>query len=309
MDVPIFPSLRPLTIEDKPLFGEAFRINPPLISEFTFTNLYAWREPYNLKISSLDSALILRSDKSGLIRFFYPIGSSDVKAVIEKISRDVALCVFIRIPQSTATLLENDSRFKIEPDRDNFDYLYLAQDLISLTGRKYDGKRNLIKKFKAANIYEYLNLDPANIEECLKFEEEWCAVKKCDETEGLRDERMAINQILENFSLFNLLGGAIRVGGRICAVCVAEKLNPDTLVMHILKANPDITGLYQTITQEFMMRNAIGFKYINFEQDLGVAGLRKSKLSYQPAEMIKKYTISLKNEFISRRYFSRKWIS
>lgn len=288
-----YPLFRVLKKEDKPLFDEAFSRNPPEISEFTFTNLYTWREIYDIRVCALDGMLILRSDGKGAGRFFPPVGASDPKPVIEKVLEDSG-GLFMRVPEDIKSLFDNDKRFSIEPDTDNSDYLFKTQDLILLKGRKYDGKRNFIKKFKSAHKYEYIKLGESNVKECLEFEDRWCSIKDCVGSKGLNDERRAVEKIIENFSSFKLTGGAIRIEKSICAVAVGEKLNAGTFVMHILKADPNITGLYQTIFNEFLSYEARGFKYINLEQDLGLEGLRKFKLSYQPSGMIKKYNLRLK---------------
>ena len=113
--------------------------------------------------------------------------------------------------------------------------------------------------------------------------------------EGLFEERQAIREMIANCAEFDLVAGAIRVERKICALAIAQRLNPNTLVMHVLKANPNIPGLYQLIFNEFLSREARGYEFVNLEQDLGVEGLRKSKLSYHPSGMIKKYKISRGN--------------
>ena len=205
-----------------------------------------------------------------------------------------------------------------------------------MQGRKYDGKRNLIKKFRAENEaprakargfseqnterphsirglrspersegkaavlrprmykYSFIEFDASNISRCLDFEEKWCSIKDCDSVEGLDNERRAIKEMVSNFSGFNLIAGAIEITKSIAALAVAERLNSNTLVMHILKADPNIQGLYQVMMNEFLEKHGMGFEYANLEQDLGVVGLRKSKESYHPIRMVNKYTIRLK---------------
>jgi len=289
-----YPVFEELEIEDSILFKQAFSSNPPKISEFTFTNLYAWRHAYKLKACRLGGFIILRSDSEPQIRFFDPIGRGDKAKAVEKILQD-SKAIFIRLPEETIVSFADQARLRIEPDTDNADYLYKLESLVSLGGRKYDGKRNLIKKFQAANTYEYITMDSANVEECLEFEERWCAIRNCDRIEGLSKERQAIREMVKNFSNFELIGGAIKIQGNYSAVALAEKLNPDTLVMHVLKADPNIGGLYQAVLWEFLSRQAGGFTYVNLEQDLGQPGLRKAKQSYHPLGMIKKYTLTLIN--------------
>ncbi|MGE5197941.1 MAG: DUF2156 domain-containing protein [Deltaproteobacteria bacterium] len=290
--VPSYPSFRTLDKSDKPLFDREFRDNPPEISEYTFTNIYAWRQVYKFRISLLDGFIILLGDKESSPQFFNPIGSGDPTKPILRIINDTH-AVFVRIPEPVKDVIGADKNLTADYDQDNSDYVFSVQDLVTLKGKKYDGKRNLIRKFKSLHPYEYIRLKAADIKECLDFEEGWCRIKDCDGIESLSEERGAIRQMLENFSDFNLIGAAIRAEGRICAVALAEKLNPETLVMHALKADPGMGGLYQAMNNEFMTREAADFKYVNMEQDLGVEGLRKAKLSYHPAKMIKKYTLRL----------------
>jgi len=292
MSIQPYPSFRPIELSDKPLFDKAFSASPPEISEFTFTNLYAWREAYGITVSILDGILILRANKGAMPRFFNPIGSGDAKAAIERVSKETR-GVFIRVPETTASLFDADGRFKVESDADNSDYVYGTRDLILLSGKKYDGKRNLIKKFKSTYTYDYASLDGSSAKGCLAFEEAWCSVKDCDSVEGLDNERRAIREMIAHFSDFALIGGAIKVNGRMCAVAIAERLNPKTLVMHAMKADPNMAGLYQAMLHEFLSRQGQSFEYVNLEQDLGVEGLRRSKLSYHPITMVKKYTLTL----------------
>lgn len=292
MNISDYPAFAPLELSHKPLFDQAFVNQPPQISEFTFTNLYAWRQAYKTSVSLLNGLIVVRSDKEDIPAFFVPLGKEDIKKAIMRILIETK-GVFIRVPEAAAELLKGEISIKIEPDRDNSDYLYKIADLSSFSGKKFDGKRNLIKKFQSRHQYEYISLDESNAGECLKFEEAWCSLKNCDRVEGLDNERRAINEMIANFSAFGLFGAAIKVENKICAVAIAQKLNPQALVMHILKADPNMPGLYQVILNEFLRAQAGSFEFVNLEQDLGIEGLRKSKLSYHPFKMVDKFKLSL----------------
>ncbi len=291
MNIQNYPNFKPLEKEDLSIFTQAFKTNPPLISEFTFTNLYSWRDTYKLKASWLDDFIILCSESEAPMRFFDPIGTGDKRKAMEKILKDFKGS-FIRLPEETIAFLSDDARFRIELDMDNSDYVYKAEDLITLRGRKYDGKRNLIRNFQSNNTYEYIPITAANAHECLQFEERWCSIKNCDRIVGLSNERRALQEMVRNFSDFELIGGLIKLQKDIYALALAQKLNSDTLVMHGLKADPHISGLYQAMLWEFLSKEAKGLAYVNLEQDVGQEGLRKAKQSYHPARMIKKYTLS-----------------
>ncbi|HNX80624.1 MAG TPA: phosphatidylglycerol lysyltransferase domain-containing protein [Candidatus Omnitrophota bacterium] len=290
--VPEYPVFEPMCLGHQGFFDQAFAKNPPEISEFTFTNLYAWRNAYRFYVARYDDFLIVRSDAKGIPCFLEPIGTGDKRAVMENILVDTAGS-FIRIPETVKKIFAGDTRFHVERDAANSDYLYRTDDLIRLVGRKFDGKRNQIKKFKAQYSFAYVELDAVAGRECLDFADGWCIVRDCDGVEGLRHERAAIDDMISHWNTFGLVGGAIKVEQKVCAVAWGQKLNPETIVIHILKADPAMLGLYQVMHHEFVSHHAAGFQFVNMEQDLGIEGLRKSKLSYQPIRLVEKFTIRL----------------
>ena len=133
-------------------------------------------------------------------------------------------------------------------------------------------------------------MDDRTDRECLDFQDLWCRTRGCAGVKSLAQEQAAVIQMCANFSFFGLFGGALTVGGKICAIAIGQRLNPQTMVMHALKAMPGMKGAYQTMLNEFLFREGRGFRFLNMEQDLGVEGLRKSKLSYQPLRLVEKFT-------------------
>jgi hypothetical protein len=200
-----------------------------------------------------------------------------------------------RVPESfVSTYLEGSDRFTASEERDHFDYVYDVKKLIELRGRNFHDKRNKVNKFRSQYEYEYLEITPDLIDECLEFEDDWCEVKECEKYYGLEKERCAILQMLINFENLNIRGGAIRIGGRIEALTLGESMPNDTFVIHVEKANTDIPGLYQVINQEFLKHEAGDNLFVNREQDLGMEGLRQSKMSYNPITLIRKFRVTLK---------------
>ena len=57
---------------------------------------------------------------------------------------------------------------------------------------------------------------------------------------------------------------------------------------NIEKADESIRGLYQAILREFLIHEFPDFQYVNREDDMGLEGLRKAKLSYKPEILLKK---------------------
>jgi len=296
--VPEFPQLKDLTLKDKPLCDQLFTQFPPQISEFTFTNLFIWRHAYQIKISRLQNFLCLLSEQGESSFFFPPIGEGDViecyQSLLQYLGRKVTLPKIVRVPEAGVTQIDwKTSGMKAELDRNQCDYVYLTQDLIELKGRKYHRKRNHIKQFQEKYSYQYIPLTPEWISQCLQLEAEWCDLRHCEASPGLLNESFAIKEAFTHFGELGVKGGAILINGKVEAFTMGDPLNPETVVIHIEKANPAYEGLYPTINQTFLEHQWSGYTYVNREQDLGEEGLRKAKESYFPHHLVNKYTITL----------------
>lgn len=297
--LPVFPQTRPLERDDKPLFDDLFRRFPPRASEYTFTNLFAWRKAYRFAVSRMEDCVLVVSRKDDAWRVFDPIGPEGNKFdAARKCATAVpaARLEFHRIPEETASLFAGKDGWSVKADRDNFDYVYRTKDLIELKGRPYDGKRNFIKRFAASFDFHYGPLSAERVKDCLFFEEEWCLAKDCQRSEGLLHEKEALEEILKNARSLGVVGGMIEVDGKVEAVALGEALNPETFVVHVEKANGALIGIYQAINQAFCAAAAASFTYVNREQDLGVPGLRQAKESYHPCVLGKKYVITRSNQ-------------
>ena len=296
--LPEFPEFKEFSLEEKPLLETAFFKFPPVISEFTFTNLFIWRQAYQLRISRLKNFICLLSNKGDESFFFPPIGEGDrvesFRSLLRYHQERGMSPKIARIPESMVTQIDwKEHGMQVDLDPDQSDYVYLTKDLINLEGRKYHRKRNHIKQFKEKYAYQYLSLTPEWISECLRLETEWCDLRHCEAVPGLANESVAIKEALTQFDQLGMKAAAILIDGKLEAFTLGEPLNPETVVIHIEKANPAFEGLYPLINQTFLEKEWSEYLYVNREQDLGEEGLRKAKESYFPNHLIHKYTITL----------------
>jgi len=296
--VPEFPQLKDLTLEDKSLCDQLFTRFPPVISEFTFTNLFIWRHAYQIKICRLQNFLCLLSEQGESSFFFPPIGEGDMiecyQGLLQYLGGKTTLPRIVRVPEAVVAQIDwKVSGVKAELDRSQCDYVYLTQDLIELKGRKYHRKRNHIKQFQEKYSYQYIPLTPEWIPQCLQLETEWCDLRHCEASPGLLNESSAIKEAFTHFEELGVKGGAILINGKVEAFTLGDPLNPETVAIHIEKANPAYEGLYPTINQTFLEYQWSGYTYVNREQDLGEEGLRKAKESYFPHHLVNKYIITL----------------
>jgi len=293
--IPELPGSRPLEIGDKPLLDWLLRLNPPLTSEMTFTNLFAWNRSYPIELGRIADTLLLwrgHEDKRILLPPLGYLDSESVRRAFQWSCLHGCKPEFGRVAQSVVQMLKSaDPNLEIIEDRDNADYVYLQQDLATLAGRRYSAKRNQIKKFRNAVQAQYRPIGPDLIPACLELQKQWCDERECAIHFDLNAEDQAINTVLENWEHLGVIGGALMHGPRVIALAIAEPLSEGVAVIHHEKGDTKYPGVYQAINQMFSTEALQGFEYLNREQDMGHEGLRKAKMSYQPHHMVPKFTV------------------
>lgn len=262
-----------------------------------------WREPYHIKWCEADDVLYMTCEWQGTLMALQPFGAPEkmaaaTKNLIDYFKTAERKLIITGIEKSYKEVLENfkAAKFAVTADRDNYDYVYLADKLISLSGRKLHSKKNHLNAFK--KLYpaaEYLPITAEIIPDCLEQLDRWYEIRIADEPDDpfIGYERAAIREIFADFDYFKLKGGAIRLNDKIIAFTYGEQLNDDTAVVHVEKADPDIRGAYPAINQGYVANTWCGMTYINREEDMGHEGLRKAKESYKPEKMIEKFNAEL----------------
>ena len=293
-----------LVKEDKPVIDAFFHSRYYENSHFNFTNVYMWRKPYHIMWAVEDEVLYMKAEWKGQVFAMQPFGPEEkmtgaVAKLLEWFRAEQRPVVFSGIETSMAEVLRNyeGAAFDIQPDRDNFDYVYSSEDLIHLAGRKFHSKKNHLNSFhKNYAEAEYLPITEEIVTQCKLNINGWYKhrAQETPDDPFIAAERDAILEVLNNFSDFGLKGGAIFVGKRVVAFTFGEQLNEDTAVIHVEKADPEVRGAYPAINQAFVEHEWSDMKYINREEDMGIEGLRKAKESYKPVRMVEKFNAVLK---------------
>lgn len=296
-------NFQPIKKEDKALFDRYYGANYYENAHFNFTNLYMWRNPFDIEKCEQNGILYLTAKWDGEMMALQPICGEDKfeEAVLNyaKYFEEIGAPLFFSgVECKFADFLEKCDmfNFEVESNRDNFDYVYLSENLIKLAGRKFHSKKNHLNAFrKAYPEAEYLPITEDIVTLCKLELNSWYKKRIQDETDDpfIAYERAAIIEVLNDFSYFNLKGGAIRLNGRIIAFTFGEKLNTDTAVIHVEKADPEIRGAYPAINQGFIENEFSDVIYVNREEDMGLEGLRKAKESYHPVKMIEKFSAKI----------------
>lgn len=293
-----------ITIADKEPFERCAAAYNYYICEHCFTDALIWSGHYGTKLHFSEGLCYTMSisEETGAVFYGAPFGSGNLRQGLQKIRADAEeRRVPLRIVTITQPMLERMEAempgvFHFEEHRDGSDYLYLAQDLSTLKGKKFQSKRNLINRFKAEyeGRWAYEAMAEENKEEAFRFNETWKKINGCRGADDPTGEVCALRIALDYFSALHLKGGFLRLDGKVIAMTIGCQSYEDLFVIQFEKADAEISGAYQMINQQFAMHNFENVTYVNREEDLGIEGLRKAKLSYHPVQVNMEYVATLK---------------
>lgn len=291
---------RNISVSDRDRINTALRKSDFMGCEYSFANNLAWYRLADSRICFYKDFYIICAfgNDDGIPIFTFPSGEGnyiELFGELKKFSENMNYPLKISgVTEKSLAMLENlfPDSFTTEYDRDSSDYIYKQKDLSELAGRKYHQKRSHLAKFNRLD-YDFSLICEKDFDECIYFLTDNYNNKADTEFSAVA-EQYAINTYFSNFRELELVGGIIRIDGRISAVTIGEPLNSDTFCVHIEKADRSYDGIYAGINNCFVRACMGGFDYINREEDLGIEGLRKSKLSYHPAFLLNKYILTFK---------------
>lgn len=291
-------SFRPLGFDIKERFNEHYQACPVKTSDTSFINLWAWDNKYHSEIAFADDLCWLRFRQGENYFYGTPLGNwAKVKwnEVLEKhFPKEFA---FINLPQKLAFELAKvyNDELSLQGDRNNWEYIYKINDLTNLSGSAYRNQRKLSNQFKQMYNYRFRFIDCKDLDNLRDFQQQWLEQEQLSGADQLElaKENLAIERVLDVWPQLgvSLFGAVLEIDKEIVAYTIGEKLDKETIAIHFEKALYDVKGAYQAINR-ITLENIGNYKYVNREQDLGLKGLRRAKLEYNPLHFIKKYNLA-----------------
>lgn len=280
-----------IEIDDIDIYRDFMKNNKEFSCENSFVNLLVWQCTYNNMMAVKNGQLFIKSGKEPNQSFRLPVGGN----VNDGIKEIEAYCgenppkFWIQEGENISKLDDNfKNKYSFEEFRDASDYIYFSKDLAELSGKKYHSKRNHISAFSRKFDWRYEAITSENmakVKECaLRWYEE--SIEKQDRY--LLCEKNGLDIIFNNWERLGVKGGAIFIEDKVVAFTIGSPINPRIFDIHIEKALKDYAEAYTVINREFA-KTLLDYEYINREDDMGLEGLRRAKLSYKPQIILKKY--------------------
>lgn len=285
-----------LSADQKEQYEQILFSVPGRSCEYSFANLFLWGRQ---QVAFLHGCIAFFSHFNGKSVYPYPIGLGDKEAVLREILQDARErgipCRFTSMNEADMAELEAwfPGRFHFHCNRDSFDYVYETDALADLRGKKLQKKRNHLNRFRTEHPdYRVEPLGCENAAQAQQMVEQWYLSRQEMDPQGdYLLERIAITRAFRHYRELGMEGLVLLEEDRILAVTMGSRLSPDTFDIHFEKAREDVDGTYAAINAEFARYLRLKYpevKFLDREDDLGLEGLRKAKLSYHPHHLAEK---------------------
>lgn len=293
-----------ITIEAKKELDKYFDLVDYEACEYCFNTLFMWQHAYKTQYHIGDGFAVLVGEHEGELFSILPLAPKDkimdaVEYAIKFFDDGKHKIYFRGIDLNVVEMLKEmyPGKFEYTAERDIFDYVYDAEKIRTVKGRKLSGKRNHLNYFdrEYAGRVERRLLDENDFEECFSLLKAWNEGKSgdADFEDSIDDEFVGMKKLFDNYSTLKdrLKIYGVFIDGKLEAFSMGEKLTDDMALIHIEKANADIRGLYPYINKMFVADEFPDVAWVNREEDMGIEGLRKAKMSYYPERFVEKYTV------------------
>lgn len=289
---------QPLHLEDLPRLRDFFQRNPHRICDTTPGTTFIWRDMYHTEYAIYQGSLYFKVDYPGLGETFtLPLGGNrqeHYRQIAAYCCRRNIPIAFYPVPRDELDELQdffpNSAAIS---NRDAFDYLYQAESLKYFRGKKLSGQRNHVNRFmKTYGNWTFRTITPEDLPALKAFLDRYAAGHE-KAAHSFHEDIRKTHEVLDNYQTYKFKGGMLVVEGEIAGFSLSEIIG-DTLYTHIEKADRDYLGAYQMLVSQAAQSFAVdGVEFINREDDTGDPGLRTSKLSYHPINLLEKYTVTV----------------
>ncbi len=280
-----------IELSDQDIFGR--HIQNEENSTYNFTNMFIWSGDDVITYGITDECLVLFfQGKKQPLSVSYPVGKGDKRSAVIHLSAYLKEQGFRPVFRNLSDYMVTEMRemfpgcFDFIEDRNVADYIYETEKMITLPGKKLHAKRNHFNYFKNHYNYEYKTLSQEDMSVCMALFDVWAAEK--GKGQDMNASRRAAAKLLANYNALPVRGGGIYIDGKLSAFSIGEPVSKTTALIHVEFAL-DYRGLFNVISSEFCAREWTNFQYVNREEDMGLPGLRQTKLAYRPSYLLEKF--------------------
>lgn len=299
MNQPVFQKL---SVKDREIYEKYYRLSGTVLTDLTFHCRYAWDNIFKNEYAVIEDCLVLISDGGCYTdpHMLMPLGELNRERLLKILEIMLAefhirnwKCKIMGIDEKNSILFDKlpFRSVRLCFHADYSDYLYDATALRTLEDSSLRKKRAHVNRFKRLYPeFKYSSASHSDAEDCLLLVSKWCETKGIDINDSNSSDFLMIRRLFDDFDALDIRGGVIRVTGKVAAFSLGSIGNSNRAYIHFEKADPKFDGAYAVINQMVLQNEFPEVGQVNREEDLGIPGLRKSKRSYHPIALLRKYT-------------------
>jgi hypothetical protein len=260
------------------------------ISDYTFANVYLFRKISHYKFLTADCGLFISGQNKHGQSYIMPLNDPhgcDIQTFNDLLGQQK---FFFPIPEGWLSCFPED-KFIINCDDSESDYIYLTEKMADFKGRQYTRHRNHLNQFLSLYVPEGETISTNNFQDALRVLQEW---QNDSRTAPDKTDFEQCSEALQRISELVLWGTIYYIDNQPAGFIIGEALNSDTFCLHFAKASTKYHGIYEFMFNDTAKRLQSQYKYLNLEEDMGNKNLRRTKSSYGPELLLKKYRISIK---------------
>jgi len=295
--------IKTIELDDYNTLSHFYNLRRPGAADSNLLNLYLWKECYPTWYYISDKGIMwIAKEEDGSYYSAIPCcKNEDLKECFEDIKEffnkvlEKKLVMYVVDKEAVELLDLSEDEFEVFHERKYDDYIYDAEQLRSLSGRKNHKKKNHLNAFKREydGRYEFKILDCSDAEQISAFLNEWVKDKEnAEDREFIHYEVEGVKYILEHCDVLDFKAAGVFIDGKLEAFTMGNYYEAeDMLYIPVEKANTKFRGLYAYINNQFLVEAFPNVGRVNREDDMGIEGLRQAKMAYNPMSFIEKYTI------------------
>ena len=297
---PLFPDFKAIDLDDRDEIRLRVEQFEPY-SDFNFVSLFGWSRDAGMEWSLLDENIVVRFedyvDGRPFLSFLGVNHPVETLRAVTGLAQESGLDPTLRlVPEVVVERLSGVQGWLAVEDPANHDYIYDATALAECRASKFRGKRSSINRFlrttgESSEVGGIDMTDSADARGVLRVFDEWIASRGVV-GEDTQAERAALENLVAHAAGLDLVALGVRVDGQLRAFSIGELLTAGFGMVHYEKANVEYSGLFEYLRQQAAENlRSLGCRQINYQQDLGIEGIRRLKLTYHPLRQLKKYML------------------
>lgn len=278
-----------IDLAHRPFLAEQFHQMHLNISDYTFANVYLFRKVSHYEILKKECGVFISAYNRQGQNYIMPL--ADLRLCSAEIIKELLdhENFFFPVPEEWLSCLP-EKTFRVTHDDSESDYIYLTKNMASFAGKTYTRHRNHLNQFCGRYRPHGLPIGGVNIDDATTVLRQWQYESIVTES---KTDFSVCAEALRHFTELALWGTIYYIENKPAGFIIGEPLNADMFCLHFAKASKRYHGIYEFMFNDTAKKLESKYRYLNLEEDMGNGNLRRTKTSYGPVMILKKYRISL----------------